>query len=152
MTREGYDNLEAELKRLKTRERPSIVKEIEIARAHGDISENAEFHAAKERQSHIETLILQVEDKLARAQVIDPTGQTLDSVRFGLTVDLLDTETDEEVSYTIVGEDETDVARGRISVTSPIARALLGKTVDDEVSVQVPKGKRQFEIQGIRIS
>jgi transcription elongation factor GreA len=152
MTREGYDNLEAELKRLKTRERPSIVKEIEIARAHGDISENAEFHAAKERQSHIETRILQVEDKLARAQVIDPTGQTLDSVRFGLTVDLLDTETDEEVSYTIVGEDETDVAQGRISVTSPIARALLGKTVDDEVSVQVPKGKRQFEIQGIRIS
>jgi transcription elongation factor GreA len=152
MTREGYDKLEAELKRLKTRERPSIVKEIEIARAHGDISENAEFHAAKERQSHIETRILQVEDKLARAQVIDPTGQTLDSVRFGLTVDLLDTETDEEVSYTIVGEDETDVAQGRISVTSPIARALLGKTVDDEVSVQVPKGKRQFEIQGIRIS
>jgi len=150
MTREGYAKLEAELKTLKSEERPMIVKEIEIARAHGDISENAEFHAAKERQSHIETRILQVEDRLARAQVIDPTGQTLDSVRFGLTVDLLDTETDEEVSYTIVGEDETDVAQGRISVTSPIARALLGKTVDDAVSVQVPKGKRQFEIQGIR--
>jgi transcription elongation factor GreA len=152
MTRAGYDSLEAELKKLKSQDRPAIVKEIEIARAHGDISENAEFHAAKERQSHIETRILQVEDRLARAQVIDPTGQSLDSVRFGLTVDLLDTETDEEVSYTIVGEDETDVSQGRISVTSPIARALLGKTVDDEISVQVPKGKRQFEIQGIRMS
>ena len=151
MTREGYDKLEAELKHLKTKERPSIVKEIEIARAHGDISENAEFHAAKERQSHIETRILQVEDKLARAQVIDPTGQNTEAVRFGLTVDLLDTETDEEVSYTIVGEDETDVSQGKISFTSPIARALLGKGVDDEVSVQVPKGKRQFEIQAIRV-
>ncbi len=152
MTREGYDNLEAELKRLKTEERPRIVKEIEVARAHGDISENAEFHAAKERQSHIETRILQVEDKLARAQVIDPSGQPVDAVRFGHTVDLLDTETEEEVSYTIVGEDESDIANGRISVGSPIARALLGKAVDDEVNVQVPKGKRQFEIQGIRVA
>ncbi len=151
MTRQGYDQLEAELKQLKTKDRPNIVKEIEIARAHGDISENAEFHAAKERQSHIETRILQVEDKLARAQVIDPSGQSTEAVRFGLTVDLLDTETDEEVSYTIVGEDETDVSQGRISFSSPIARALLGKAVDDEVSVQVPKGKRQFEIQAIRI-
>ena len=151
MTQQGYDNLEAELKRLKTQDRPRIVKEIETARAHGDISENAEFHAAKERQSHIETRILQVEDKLARAQVIDPSGQSTESVRFGLTVDLLDTETDEEVSYTIVGEDESDIANGRISVSSPIARALLGKAVDDEVIVQVPKGKRNFEIQAIRV-
>ena len=95
MTLTGYENLEAELKRLKTKERPQIVKEIEIARAHGDISENAEFHAAKEKQSHIEGRVIAVEDKLARAQVIDPTGQTLDAVRFGLTVDLIDSETTE---------------------------------------------------------
>lgn len=152
MTREGYDNLETELKKLKSQDRPEIVKEIEIARAHGDISENAEFHAAKERQSHIETRILQVEDKLARAQVIDPTGEPPDAVRFGVTVDLLDTESDEEVSYTIVGEDESDVAKGRISFSSPIARALLGKAVDDTVQVRVPKGTREFEIQQIRFS
>ena len=150
MTPNGYARLQEELKRLKTEDRPAIVKEIETARAHGDISENAEFHAAKERQSHIETRIRQVEDKLARAQVIDPSGPAPDAVRFGVTVVLLDSETNEEVTYTLVGEDEADAARGLISFNSPIARALLGKRVDDEVTVRVPKGKREFEIRDVR--
>jgi transcription elongation factor GreA len=151
MTRSGYNKLEADLKHQKSIERPKIVREIEAARAHGDISENAEFHAAKERQSHIETRIRQLEDQLARAQVIDPSGSTTDVVRFGLTVLLLDTESEEEVRYTIVGEHESDAASGRISVSSPIARALLGKAVDDTVAVRVPKGTRTFEVLEIRI-
>ena len=150
MTRQGYDKLEADLRELKTALRPQIVKEIEIARAHGDISENAEFHAAKERQGHIEGRIRQLEDKLARAQVIDPSGPAPDSVRFGVTVVLLDAETDEEVTYTLVGEDESDIAAGKLSIASPIARALLGKTVDDLVRVEVPKGTREFEVREIR--
>jgi transcription elongation factor GreA len=151
MTRGGYEKLEQELKQLKSVERPKIVKEIEIARAHGDISENAEFHAAKEKQSHIEGRVRIVEDKLARAQVIDPTGQNADEVRFGTTVLLSDDETGEKVSYTILGEDESDVATGCISVTSPVARALLGKGVGDSVVVRVPKGTREFEVLEIRI-
>ena len=150
MTRQGYDKLEADLRELKTVDRPRIVKEIEIARAHGDISENAEFHAAKERQGHIEGRIRQLEDKLARAQVIDPSGPRPDTVRFGVTVVLLDAETDEEVTYTLVGEDESDIAKGLLSISSPIARALLGKGVDDVVRVQVPKGTREFEVREIR--
>ena len=146
----GYAALEAELKRLKGVERHKIVKEIEIARAHGDISENAEFHAAKERQSHIEGRIVQLEDRLARAQVIDPRGQNPEAVRFGATVQLTDVESGDEVTYTIVGEDESDASNGLISVTSPIARALLGKPVDEVVAVQVPRGRREFEIRAIR--
>lgn len=146
----GYAALEAELKRLKTVERHKIVKEIEIARAHGDISENAEFHAAKERQSHVEGRIVQLEDRLARAQVIDPAGQNPEAVRFGATVKLTDVESGDEVTYTIVGEDESDASNGLISVTSPIARALLGKPVDEVVAVQVPRGRREFEIRSIR--
>jgi transcription elongation factor GreA len=150
MTPAGHAKLEAELKRLKTEDRPQNVREIEEARAHGDISENAEFHAAKERQSHIEGRIRAVEDKLARAQVIDPSGPPPDQVRFGVTVVLFDCESDEVVTYTLVGEDESDVAEGRISFSSPIARALLGRVVDDEVQVKVPKGTRSFEIREIR--
>ncbi len=150
MTRSGYEKLQAELKRLRTVDRPNIVKEIEVARSHGDISENAEFHAAKERQSHIEGRLRMLEDRLARAQIIDPTGQNLDQVRFGLTVVLVDTATDDEVTYTILGEDEADAAEGKISVTSPVARALLGKGVGATVTVRVPKGTREFEILEIR--
>jgi transcription elongation factor GreA len=150
MTREGYDKLETDLQQLKSVERLQIVKEIEIARAHGDISENAEFHAAKERQSHIEGRIRMIEDKLARAQVIDPSGPPPDAVRFGVTVVLLDSESDEEVKYTLVGEDESDITSGKLSIGSPIARALLGKRVDDVVTVRVPKGTREFEVRGIR--
>ena len=151
MTPDGYRKLESDLKHLKTVARPQNVREIEEARAHGDISENAEFHAAKEQQSHIATRILQIEDKLARAQVIDPSGQTPDQVRFGTTVLLSDEATGEEVSYTILGEDESDIAKGRISVISPVARALLGKAVGHSVVVRVPKGTREFEILEIRI-
>ena len=150
MTRAGYEKLEQELRHLKSVERPRIVREIEAARAHGDISENAEFHAAKERQSHLEGRVRLLEDRLARAQVIDPTGQTPDKVRFGVTVDLEDTESGERVTYQILGEEESDAAQGRISVTSPVARALLGKEVGDSVSVRVPKGTREFEILDIR--
>ena len=150
MRASGYAALEAELKRLKTVERHKIVKEIEIARAHGDISENAEFHAAKERQSHIEGRIIHLEDRLARAQVIEAGGQNADAVRFGATVELSDIESGDEVTYTIVGEDEAAVSKGLISVGSPIARALLGKPVDETVTVQVPRGSRTFEIRAIR--
>lgn len=150
MTRVGYEKLEQELKHIKTVERPKNVREIEEARAHGDISENAEFHAAKERQSHLEGRVRMLEDKLARALVIETAGQTPDKVRFGVTVQLEDSESGERASYRIVGEDEADVAQGSISVTSPVARGLLGKEVGDTVSVRVPKGMREFEILDIR--
>ena len=151
MTSAGYEKLEKQLRELKTVDRPQIVREIETARAHGDLSENAEFHAAKEQQSHIETRIIQVEDHLARAQVIDPSDQSADSVRFGVTVTLEDSDTGDTASYTIVGEDETDVGNGRISVTSPVAKALIGKAVGDSVTVRVPKGTREFEVLEIRL-
>jgi transcription elongation factor GreA len=151
MTPSGYSKLEAELKQLKTVDRRRISEEIEVARAHGDISENAEFHAAKERQGHIEGRIRIVEDKLARAQVIETGESSPDSVRFGVTVVLSDDDSGEEVQYTITGEDESDVSVGLISVTSPVARALLGKSVGDNVTVRVPKGNRSFEILEIRL-
>ena len=150
MTQAGYDGLEAELKCLKSVDRYEIVKEIEVARAHGDLKENAEYHAAKDKQGHIEARIRQLEDRLARAQVIDPAGQDTARVRFGLTVDLEDAESGETVSYTLLGEEEADAANGRISVTSPVARALLGKAVGDVVTVRVPRGTREFEVLEIR--
>jgi transcription elongation factor GreA len=150
MTSRGYEKLEAELRRLKTIERPLIVREIEQARGHGDISENAEFEAAKERQSHLEGRIRHIEDRLARAQVIDSSGHDPSSVRFGATVVLMDVESGEKVTYTIVGEDESDANNGLISVTSPVARALLGKGVEATVAVQVPRGRREFEVLSIR--
>jgi transcription elongation factor GreA len=150
MTRAGYEKLEDELRNLKSVDRPRIVREIEAARSHGDISENAEFHAAKERQSHVEGRIRTIEDRLARAQVIQPGGAPPDTVRFGVTVDLVDADTDERITYTILGEDDADAASGRISVSSPVARALLGKEVGDSVSVRVPKGTRSLEILEIR--
>ncbi len=150
MTPAGYRRLKDELHRLKTEERPRIVREIEAARAHGDLSENAEYHAAREKQSHLEARIAQLDDKLARAQVIEPGQGEVDTVRFGVTVVLTDIESGEEVTYTLVGEEEADASRGRISVHSPVARALLGRRVDDEVTVRVPKGTREFEIREIR--
>ncbi len=150
MTPAGYEKLKQELQRLKTVERPANVKEIEEARSHGDISENAEFHAAKERQGHLAARIAQIDDKLARAQVIEAANQDASQVRFGATVLLCDTATGEEVRYTIVGEDEANAGSGSISVTSPVAQALIGRGVEDEVSVRVPKGMREFEILEIR--
>jgi len=152
MSRNGYEKLEEELRKLKGEERPQNVRDIEVAREHGDISENAEFHAAKERQSHIDGRIRLVEDRLARAQIIELSGgEAPREIRFGVTAVLLDTESDEEVTYTLVGEDESDISEGKLSISSPIARALLGKRVDDSVSVSVPKGMRAFEVLEIRI-
>ena len=152
MSRSGYEKLEQELRKLKSEERPQNVRDIETAREHGDISENAEFHAAKERQSHLDGRIRQVEDRLARAQIIEMSGgEAPFEIRFGVTAVLLDTESEEKVTYTLVGEDESDASEGKLSISSPIARALLGKRVDDSVSVRVPKGTRAFEVLEIRI-
>ena len=146
MTQRGYEALKIELQRLKSVDRPANVKDIEIAIAHGDLSENAEYHAAKEKQGHIAARMAMLDDKIARAQIIDTTGQTPDKVRFGATVQLVDSVNNERIRYTIVGEDEADAKLGRISVTSPVAQALMNKSVGDEVSVKVPKGKRELEV------
>lgn len=148
MLQEGHDRLEAELKNLKSVERQAVVQAIEEARAHGDLSENAEYHAAKEKQGHIEGRIQELEGKLSRAQVIDPTSLSGDKVVFGATVTLLD-ENDDEIVYQIVGEDEGNVKIGRISYQSPIARALIGRKVEDEVEVKAPGGERYYEITKI---
>lgn len=150
MTKQGYDMLKEELRKLRSVDRLENVKDIEEARAHGDISENAEFAAAKEKQAHIAGRMAMLDDRLARAQVIDPTGQEGDRIQFGATVDLEDSENGEEVRYTIVGEDEADISKGLISVTSPVGRALMNKGPEDEVTVKVPKGTRQFEILAVR--
>jgi transcription elongation factor GreA len=150
MTPEGYETLKAELLKLKTVDRMHNVKEIEEAIAHGDLSENAEYHAAKERQSHIAGRIANIDDRLARAQVVATSGQAPDKVRFGAMVLLEDMDSGDEVSYRIVGEDEADVSKGLISITSPVARALLGKESTDEITVAVPKGTRTFEVLEIR--
>lgn len=150
MTKQGFDKLKQELQRLISVERPKNVKDIETAREHGDISENAEFHAAKEKQAHLAAQMTMIEDKIARAQVIDPAGQSTDQVFFGATVVLSDINSGEEVRYTVVGEDEAEASSGRISITSPIAKAMIGKRVEDEVVVRVPKGTREFELLEIR--
>jgi transcription elongation factor GreA len=147
MTKSGLTRLKNELKRLKTVERPKIVKEIAEARAHGDLSENAEYHAAKEKQSHVEGRLMQVEHWIASAEVIDVTRHAGDRVIFGATVTLEDSDSGDEVRYRIVGELEADLKRGKISVTSPIARALIGRVEGDAVTVQTPGGAREYEIQ-----
>ncbi len=150
MTPRGYAALKEELQRLRSVERPANVKDIEEAIAHGDLSENAEYNAAKEKQAHIASRMAMIDDRIARAQVIETAGQTPDKIRFGATVRLSDVETDDEVTYAIVGEDEADAKMGRISITSPVARALMNKEVGDEVSVKVPKGMKEFEVLEIR--
>jgi transcription elongation factor GreA len=150
ITRNGYERLQEELRRLKTKARPQAVAAIKAAREHGDVSENAEFEAAKEHQAHVEGRILTLENKLARAEVLDTRGQVPDRVRFGATVVLEDLTSGDRVTYKIVGEDEGDVAQGLLSVTSPVGRALIGKGVDDEVTVRVPSGVREYEILEIR--
>ncbi|WP_066794883.1 transcription elongation factor GreA [Sphingomonas soli] len=147
MLQEGYEKLTAELKRLKA-ERPLIVDAIEEARAHGDLSENAEYHAAKEQQGQNEATIADIEGKLSRAQIIDPRELTGDKVVFGATVTLLD-EDDKPLKYQIVGETEADASRGRISYNSPIGRALIGRKVDEEVEVSVPAGDRYYLVSKI---
>lgn len=152
MTQEGYGNLKAELKRLKTKDRYEVAREIEVARAHGDLSENAEYEAAKEKQGHIEAKIRELEDKVARADVIDPSKLSSDRVVFGAIVELEDLDTGEEIRVQIVGPDEGDVKQGKISVHSPMARALIGKEVEDEAVVRAPGGTRSYEVKAIRFS
>jgi len=147
MLAEGHAKLNADLKRLKE-ERPQIVDAIEEARAHGDLSENAEYHAAKERQGQIEASIADIEDKLARAQIIDPREMSGDKIVFGATVTLLD-EDDKPIRYQIVGQTEADANKGRISYNSPLGRALIGRKVDDEVEVSVPAGDRYYLVSKI---
>jgi transcription elongation factor GreA len=146
MTGEGYNSLDEELKRLKTQERPSVIAAIAEARAHGDLSENAEYHAAKDRQGWIEGRIAEIEDKIARAQVIDVSKLSGDQVKFGATVTVIDEDTEEEGRYQVVGEHEADVKSGKISLTSPLSRAMIGKGVGDVVEVNTPGGVKSYEI------
>ncbi len=150
MTKRGAEALREELKYLKGEKRAKIVEAISTARAHGDLSENAEYHAAKEEQSFNEGRIRELEDKLARAHIIDPATIQSDKIVFGATVDLIDLETGTEVTYQIVGVDEADLEQGKISITSPIARALIGKEAGDVAVVQAPGGEREYEIQDVR--
>ena len=147
MLAEGYERLTADLKVLRE-ERPKIVDEIEEARAHGDLSENAEYHAAKERQGQVEAMIGDIESKVSRAQIIDPATLSGNRLVFGATVTLID-ENDKAIKYQIVGETEADVASGRISYSSPLARALIGKEVDDEIEVTVPSGDKFYLVSKI---
>lgn len=150
MTAEGYAALESELKRLKTEERPTVIAAIAEARSHGDLSENAEYHAAKERQSFIEGRVQELEDKIARAQVIDPTKLSGSSIKFGATVQVQDEDSGTKAKYKIVGEDEADVRAGKISISSPIARALIGKEEGDVVEVMAPGGPKSYEILKVK--
>ena len=146
MTATSYDKLQDELKTLKSVERPAVIRALEEARSHGDLSENAEYHAARERQSFIEGRVAELEDKLRRAEVIDVSKLSGKVIKFGATVRLADEDTDEKATYQIVGTDEAEIANGLLSVTSPLARALIGKKVGDSVEVTTPKGTKAYEI------
>lgn len=146
MTAEGNKALDAELKHLRSVERPAVIAAISEAREHGDLSENAEYHAAKERQGWIEGRLQELEDKLARAQVIDTSKMSGDTVKFGATVTIVDEDTDAQSTYKIVGDDEAEVKAGKISLSSPIARAMINKEVGDVVEVIAPGGAKSYEI------
>jgi transcription elongation factor GreA len=150
MTPEGYARLEGELKHLKAVERPAVIKAISEARDHGDLSENAEYHAARERQSFIEGRVAELEDKIARAEVIDVTKLSGKIIKFGAKVTLADEDPGDESTYQIVGAEEADVEKGRLSVTSPLARALIGKQTGDSVEVTTPRGSKAYEIIKVR--
>ena len=150
MTAEGYEALDTELKNLKSVERPAIIQAIAVAREHGDLSENAEYHAAKEKQSFIEGRIIELEDKLSRADVIDTSKIKGSRIVFGATVTIIDVDTEDELQYRIVGEDEADIAAGKVSNTSPMARALIGKEVGDEAEVAAPGGARVYEVADVQ--
>lgn len=149
MTPDGHAALSAELASLKA-ERPKISQEIGVAREHGDLKENAEYHAAKEKQGLCEARIAEIEDKLSRAEVIDPTTLSGDKVKFGAIVELEDMDNGTMVTYRLVGPDESDIKEGKISITSPVARALVGREVGDEVRVQAPGGVRNYEVSDVR--
>ena len=149
MTRRGYEALNAELKELKEDTRPAVIKAIAEAREHGDLSENAEYHAARERQSFVEGRIQELEGMIARADVIDPAKMSGEVIRFGATVRIVDEDTDEEKTYQIVGEAEADIDAGRLNMRSPLARALIGKEVGDSVEVNTPGGGKAYEILNV---
>lgn len=150
MTAGGFTRLEEELRYLKTTARPEVIRAIAEAREHGDLSENAEYHAARERQSFIEGRVAELEDKIARAEVIDVASLDGDTVKFGATVTLVDEDTDAETAYQLVGELEADVKEGRLAITAPLARALIGKEVGDSVEVMTPAGSKAYEILKVR--
>ncbi len=150
MTASGHKALEEELQRRQSEDRPAIIAAIAEARAHGDLSENAEYHAAKEQQSLNEGRVSELEDMLSRAEIIDVSKLSGDSVKFGATVELADEDTDEESKYQIVGDQEADVKEGKISISSPIARALIGKSEGDSVEVAAPGGSRSYEILSVK--
>lgn len=150
MTKGGLDALEEEFRRLRNEERPAVIKAIAAAREHGDLSENAEYHAARERQSFIEGRLAELEDVISRADVIDTSKLSGKVVRFGATVVVADEDTDEELTYQIVGTHEADINDGRLSVTSPLARALIGKTIGDSVEVDTPRGPKGYEICAVK--
>ena len=149
ITKDGFERLEFELKNLKSIERPSVIKSIAEAREHGDLSENAEYHAAKEKQSFIEGRIADLESKISRAEVINTGSLSSDKVIFGATVTLGDIDSNKNLIYQIVGTEEADVENGKISISSPLARALLGKKIDDTVEVYSPGGSKEYEIENI---
>src|SRR3954454_19115739 len=150
MTMEGFLRLEAELKHLKTTERPAVIRAIAEARDHGDLAENAEYHSARDRQSFIEGRLAEIEDKIARAEIIDVSKLSGSVIKFGARVTLADEETDEEQTFQIVGEDEADISQGRLSVTSPLARALIGKTIGESVEGTTRRGAKSYEVVKVR--
>jgi transcription elongation factor GreA len=149
MTAEGHQRLEAELRKLKTEERPAVIRLLSEAREHGDLSENAEYHAARERQGFIEARVRELEDKISRAQVIDVTKLSGNTIKFGATVTLAEEESGEETTYQIVGADESDVSQGRLSITAPLARAMIQKSVGDIATVHTPGGSKSYEIVAV---
>jgi len=150
MTSAGYARLDSELRRLKTVDRPEIIRAIAAAREHGDLSENAEYHAARERQAFVEGRVADLEDIIRRAEVIDVSKLSGETVKFGATVTIADEDTEERRTFQIVGEHESDVDAGRLSVTSPLARAVIGRAVGDSVEVATPRGARACEIMRVR--
>ena len=152
ITKQGLTQMEEELKHLKSVARPEVIRSIAQAREHGDLSENAEYHAARERQSFIEGRLAELEDKIARSEVIDVTTLSGKTVKFGATVTIVDEDTDEKLTYQLVGEAESDVKAGRLAISSPLARALIGKSVGDSVDVVTPKGDKMYEVLKVKFA
>jgi transcription elongation factor GreA len=152
ITKQGLTRMEEELKHLKSVARPEVIRAISQAREHGDLSENAEYHAARERQSFIEGRLAELEDKIARSEVIDVATLSGKTVKFGATVTIVDVDTDEELTYQLVGEAESDVKAGRLAINSPLARALIGKSVGDSVDVMTPNGDKMYEILKVKFA